>query len=177
MATWDSRILLRRDDVSQWNDGTPRRLEKGELAVAYDNRNNKGEVRIGTEDRQPWAEACTIAVWGQGTTPLLAGEAADGQVLAFQGGDWLGAGVIEFGAALPTGAVTYNAATSSYGTDTTVTLTKDLDGGSFRGEEFRDTTPPAFAESYAPAFADVGTTEPYSAPTFAPNYTPSIGDS
>ena len=175
MTTWNSRLLLRRDRAASWNDRTPHALERGELAIAYGD--NAGEIRIGIEDSQPWAEACSVMTWGQGTVPLLAGEATDGQVLAYQGGDWLGAEVIGFEAALGSGAVTYDAATSAFGTDTTVTLTKDLDGGSFRGEEFRDTTPPAFDESYAPAFADVGTTEPYSAPSFAPGYTPSIGDS
>lgn len=175
MTTWNSRLLLRRDRAGSWNDQTPHALEKGELAIAYGD--NAGEIRIGIEDSQPWAEACSVMAWGPGTAPLLAGEALDGQVLAYQGGEWLGAEVIGFEAALPTGAVTYNAATRSYGTDTSVTLTRDLDGGSFQSFEFRDTTPPAFAESYQPAFSDVGTTEPYSAPSFAPGYAPSIGES
>lgn len=176
--SWQSRIQLRRDRAAQWAGPIPHMLEPGEMAVAFDSSGG-GQIRIGTSPRQAWSQAARVIDFGPGLAPLMVEDnpsLVTGDLIAYDSGKPVaGAKQIDFDPNRASGAVVYTHATATFSTDPSVVLTTDLDGGSYKGPGFIETTAPEFAVSYSPQIGGSGTTEPYSEPTFAPSYQPSLG--
>jgi hypothetical protein len=57
-----TRILLRNDTLSNWeNPSNPGKLNKGEIGIAF-GTNNKVIAKVGTDDGQTWAQAKPLSV-------------------------------------------------------------------------------------------------------------------